>query len=129
MNRFFTSVGPEVASALAGGGTHEALSPRPPRVCDGAFSPHPVTLPELSAALQRMGDSRACGADGITVQMLRITFPVVGPHLLKLVNRSLVDFDLPQQWKTAVVTALYKRRDAGHPKNYRPISLLPVVAV
>ena len=67
-NRFFASVGPAVADALAGSGVGETLSPRPPRVCSGSFKPHPVTLPELSAALQRMGASRASGEDGITVE-------------------------------------------------------------
>ena len=124
LNRFFASVGSDVA----GGDIHEALLPRPPRVCDGAFKPHPATLPELSAALQRMGSSRACGADGITVQMLRMAFPTVGPHLLSLVNCSIVTCDLPASWKAAVVTALHKKGDTDDPNNYRPISVLPVVA-
>ena len=36
--------------------------------------------------------------------------------------------DLPQQWKAATVTALHKKGDVGDPNNYRPISVLPVVA-
>ena len=67
LNRFFTSVGSGVANALAEGDVGAPLPPRPPRVCAGAFSPGPATLPELSAALQRMSSSRACGPDGITV--------------------------------------------------------------
>ena len=75
-----------------------------------------------------MGNSRACGPDEITVQMLRLTFPVVGPHLLKLVNCSIATCDLPKQWKAATVTALHKKGDTGDPNNYRPISVIPVVA-
>ena len=81
LNRFFASVGPDVAHSLGAADTGEPLPPRPPRVCSGAFAPQPATLPELSAALQRMGTSRACGPDGITIKMLKTTFAVVGPHL------------------------------------------------
>ena len=95
LNRFFTSVGSNVAQALAESDAGEPLSPRPPRVCAGAFSPGPANLSELSAALQRMSASRAYGPDGVTVQMLRCTFPVVGPHLLRFVNHCITRCDLP----------------------------------
>ena len=75
-----------------------------------------------------MGASRACGPDGITVQMLRCTFSVVGPHLLKLINHCIINCDLPDQWKAATVTALHKKGDTSDPNNYRPISVLPIVA-
>ena len=97
-------------------------------MCAGAFSPGPATLPELSAALKRMSSSRACGTDGITIHMLRCTFSVVGPHLLKIVNHCIARCDFPDQWKAAIVTALHKKGDISDPNNYRPISVIPVVA-
>ena len=60
--------------------------------------------------------------------MLRLTFPVVGPHLLKIVNHCIIKCDLPDQWKAATVTALHKKDDISDPNNYRPISVIPVVA-
>ena len=128
LNRFFASVGSSVADALAAAETGEPLLPRPPRVCSGAFSPRPATLPELSASLRRMGTSRACGPDGITIEMLKLTFPVVGPHLLHIINSSIINCDLPEQWKSATVTPLHKKGDTEDPNNYRPISIIPVVA-
>ena len=66
--------------------------------------------------------------DGITVHMLRSTFPIVGPHLLKIVNHCITKCDLPDQWKAATVTALHKNGDTSDPNNYRPMSVIPVVA-
>ena len=117
-----------MAEALAERDTGHPLPPRPPRVCSGAFSPRPATLPDLSVALQRMSSSRACGLDGITIEMLRMTFPVVGPHLLKLINASIVRCELPRAWKVAAVVPLHKKGDRNDPNNYRPISVLPVVS-
>ena len=128
LNRFFASVGPDVADALASCDAGETLSPRPPRVCSGRLSLRPATLPELSAALQQMSSSRASGSDGITISMLRATFPVVGPHLLSVINSSIVTCEVPRQWKSAIVTPLHKKGDPSDPSNYRPISILPTVA-
>ena len=128
LNSFFASVGGDVARSLAATDGGDLLPPRPPRVCSGAFSPRPATLPELSTALRRMSSSRACGPDGITVEMLRMTFAVVGPHLLHIVNSCITKCDMPALWKSADVIPLYKKGDRYDPSNYRPISIIPVVA-
>ena len=104
------------------------LSPRPPRVCSAAFRVEPATLPELSKALGSMSASKASGEDGITTAMLRQTFSVVGPHLLHVVNASIVSGTVPPDWKLAVVTPLHKSGSKTDPNNYRPISILPTVA-
>ena len=75
-----------------------------------------------------MSSSKSGGADGITIAMLRTTFPVVGPHLLHVINNCVVHSDLPSLWRAATVVPLHKTGDMGDPSNYRPISVLPVVA-
>ena len=124
LNQHFASVGAAVANSLAAADTGETLPPRPPRVCSGAFTPRPATLPELSAALKRMGPSKASGSDGITVPMLKMTFSVVGPHLLHVVNSCIATCELPPAWRMADVIPLHKGGDVTDPNNYRPISIL-----
>ena len=120
---------PRVAAALEEAQREAApLSPRPTRVVSGAFRVRPVTLPELSAAIQRMSTSRASGDDGVTIGMLRMTFPVIGPHLLNIINASLVSGELPAEWKVARVLPLHKSGPVDDTSNYRPLSLLPTVA-
>ena len=76
-----------------------------------------------------MSASKASGEDGIiTTAMLRQTFSVVGPHLLHVVNASIVSGTVPPDWKLAVVTPLHKSGSKTDPNNYRPISILPTVA-
>ena len=127
LNRHFVTVGSSVAAGLSTADRSDHLSPRPPRVCSSAFRVRPATLPELSLALRCMGDSRACGNDDITVKMLRITFPVVGPYLLQVINHSLTSGEVPVAWKEALVLPLLKSGDKTDPNNFRPISILPVV--
>ena len=128
LNRYFADVGSTVAEELAAADTGVTLGPRPPRVISGAFSPRPATLPELSAALQRMSPSKACGDDGIPIAMLRMTFPVIGPHILHVINSSITSAELPPSWRAAAVVPIFKSGDSDNPSNYRPISVLSVVA-
>ena len=78
----------------------------------------------LSSAMKRMSASKACGVDGVTIGMLRVTFPVIGPHLLNVINSSLVSGKLPAEWKVARVIPLHKSGSVDDPSNYRPLSLL-----
>ena len=72
MNAHSATVGSRVAAALeAARAEADRLPPRPTRVVSGAFRVRPATLPELSTALKRMSASGACGADGITISVLR----------------------------------------------------------
>ena len=129
LNGYFASVGPGVAKELEAAQRDSApLPPRPPRVVAGAYRVRPATLPELSAALRRMSLSKACGEDGVTIGMLRMTWPVIAPHVLEVVNASLVSGVLPREWKRATVVPIHKTGSTLEPNNYRPVSILPVVA-
>ena len=101
-------MGPSVAGALAASHAGETLPPRRAVTAPGQ-------LPELSKALGRMSSSRASGADSITISMLRATFPVVGPHLLCVINSSIVTCEVPSQWKFANVTPLLKKGNPSGP--------------
>ena len=85
----------------------------------GAFRVYPATLPELHASLKKMSTSKACGDDGITIDMLRLTFPVIGPHLLQVINSSITSGALPSEWKVATVTPIFKSGCNTDPGNYR----------
>ena len=43
-------------------------------------------------------------------------------------SRKCMPMPMPLEWKAATVTPLYKNGDKNDPSNYRPISILPVVA-
>ena len=129
LNRHFASVGPSIASSLeTAAAAGQRLTPRPPRVVSGAFRVRPATLPELSSALNRMRNSKSSGADGITVGMLRQTFSVIGPHLLRIVNGTIRAGKLPDDWKVAMVTPLFKSGDVTDVNSFRPVSVLPTVS-
>ena len=113
------------AAARQGGST---VGPRPPRVVSSAFCLKPATLPELSRALLSMNNSKARGDDGVSLQMLKIVFPVIAAHLLHVINFSITSGTVPNDWKIAVVVPLHKKGSTDDPKFFRPISLLSNVS-
>ena len=123
-NDFFSSVGSRIAADLAGDVT-AGLSPRPPIVVSATFRPHPVTLPVLSRAVSTMNSNSAVGPDKVPLSAIKRCFAVVGPHLLRIVNKSVTTGVFPDAWKTAEVVPVYKAKgDKNEPSSYRPISLL-----
>ena len=126
-NKYFASVGERVAADVAQAGCAGA-GPRPPRVCAATLELRPVTLPELSKAIGSMSSSRAAGVDEVPLHAIVNCFPVIGPHLLHLINRSIVTAVFPEAWKLARVIPIHKSGDQSDPSNFRPISILSVLS-
>ena len=59
-------------------------------------------------------------------RLLRDAAPAVAGPLSTIMNSSLDSGQLPQDWKTAKVTAIYKDGPNTDPSNYRPISVLSI---
>ena len=127
-NTYFAGVGSRIAAELAAGRDGPPPPPRPPTVCSSAFTVRPATLPELSRALKRMSGSRAVGSDGVSLQLIRRCLPVVGPHVLRVINSSIVTGKVPAMWKHAKVVPIYKAGDRQQPASFRPVSVLSVIA-
>jgi len=131
-NAHFAAVGPriaaEAAAATRDSTTQLIAGPRPFRVCASALELRPATLPELSTAISQMSGSRAVGIDGVPLHAVKKCFPVIAPHLLHLINCSIVTRTFPDAWKTARVTPVYKAGDRADLNNFRPISILSVLS-
>lgn len=126
-NCHFASVGAHIAAELAAG-SPPPLSPRPPCVTTGGMVLKSITLPELSLAISQLSKSKSVGHDGVPLHALRQCFPVIGPHILHLVNTSLLSGVVPSSWKLATVVPIHKSGPRDQPSNFRPISILPVLS-
>ena len=115
LDRHFATVGSRITDELRGATTGERCSQRPPTVYSSRFRLQPATLPELSRCIRGMSASRAVGLDGVPLFAVRRCFPVVGPHLLRLVNLSIVTGVFPECWKSACVVPIPKTDDLNHP--------------
>ena len=66
------------------------------------------------------------GSDGIPAQLLKETAYDIAPLLTHIYKASLHQCRLPHDWKTALVSPIYKKGSRKSPANYRPISLTSI---
>ena len=70
----------------------------------------------------------ATGYDNIPSKIVKLTKEILSPYLADLINISYKNGIFPDLLKKAVVTPIFKEDDKNEIKNYRPISILPVVS-
>ena len=71
--------------------------------------------------------SRSNGHDSISSELLKLVNIGISDCITLVINQSLRSGIFPDQLKIAKVTPIYKKDDKKLIKNYRPISLLPVI--
>ena len=88
-----------------------------------------TTPAHVFSLLSKFCKSKATGLDNLSAKLLRECPNFLAEHLTAIFNISLITGIFPDEWKSARVTPLYKNSGAQtDPTNYRPISVIPVVA-
>ena len=73
--------------------------------------------------MNRIEPNKAAGPDGIPPRLLKETAYQMAPLLTFIFQTSLDQGQLPQDWKSANITPIYKKGNKTEPANYQPISL------
>ena len=82
---------------------------------------------EILLAINKIKISKTPGPDKISPRILKEAKNELVKPLSILFNKSLTTHKVPDDWKLANVTPIFKKGDKSQPKNYRPISLTSVV--
>ena len=87
-----------------------------------------TTHDEIKNIISGLSTNKAHGPDKISVNMIKLC----GQHLcvpLKIIFDNILETGIfPDQWKEANLTPVHKKNDKQLIANYRPISLLPILA-
>jgi hypothetical protein len=70
--------------------------------------------------------NKSPGADGISSTYALKIKEIVAKPLACLFRRSIVNNEIPLDWKNANITPIFKKGDRSNVENYRPISLTPL---
>ena len=80
--------------------------------------------------LQELDPHKATGPDdNIPANLLKLTSPQIVPLLVLVFTASVIQGKLPDDWKLADITPIFKKRNRRSAANYRQISLSPVYVV
>ena len=78
---------------------------------------------DIKKRLRDLKVGKSPGPDGIHPRVLKELHEVLSIPLKIIFEESIRKSSLPEVWKTANITALFKKGDKKNPGNYRPVSL------
>ena len=87
-----------------------------------------VTENEVEDILKILDTSKAIGPDLLNPRLLKEAASILKYPLCTLFNLSLTLSTFPSEWKYANVTPIFKKYCPSNLKNYRPISLISILA-
>ena len=96
------------------------------RTC--SFKLKSVHPEEIGKIINNLKSSKTCGLDNIDSYVLKLAAEELTPSITHIVNLSITKNLFPSLWKSSKVIPLFKKEDSSLPKNYRPVSLLPIIS-
>ena len=88
-------------------------------------SVHPDTIEEIIKTLKK---SKSSGLDYIDTYIIKLAKNEILPALTHIANLSIEQCVFPEKFKNSKVIPLHKKEDLLNPKNYRPVSILPIMS-
>ena len=93
------------------------------------FSFSDMILQDLENQILKLDTNKAIIEDDIPTKILIETNDIVSYHLCTLYNKAKNNQNYPTPLKLANVTPIHKKDEKTLMKNYRPVSLLPIVSI
>ena len=78
--------------------------------------------------LRKLKRNKATGTDLLPPNLLKDCSKVIAPPLAHILNMSINTNSVPNMWKSAKITPLFKSGNHESVENFRPISVLPVLS-
>ena len=75
----------------------------------------------------KLNVNKWCGPDEIHSQVLTELVDLVSNPLTLLLNKTMDEGCIPQDWKMAYISPIFKKGSRNNTDNYRPIGLTSIV--
>lgn len=124
---YFSSVGNNVAGSIYCDRSDGTFDQYLPPSCDTSILMTKVTESEITEVIMAM-KNKASGVDLISIRVLKFVLQCVIKQLVSLINGCFKSGVFPKCLKRAKIVPIFKGGDKDDISNYRPISLLPVIA-
>ena len=125
-NDHFSSIGPKLASQI-----YSNNGPSHLHYLEGTDKRFELKCTDPSGVfslLSKLCKSKATGLDMISARLLRECADLIADPMCSIFNQSIRSGIFPQEWKCAKVIPLFKEGNHSDLNNYRPISIVPIVA-
>ena len=94
--------------------------------CD-IFVFNEVIFQEIEPELRNLDTKKSTTFNNMPPKHLRENYDNCSSNIMQLVNETINDCDFPNELKLANITPIHKCGEKIYQKNYRPVSILPVL--
>ena len=123
-NNYFSSTVRTLCNSFKNNCLPSTLCP----MVDRPFKLQEVDVSFICQELSKLQTTKSTGIDGIPVRLLRDASVSIAMPVTKIINQSFKSGTIPTEWKEAKIIPIFKARKKTAMKNYRPISVLPLVS-
>ena len=95
---------------------------------DKIFTFREIFEEEVLTLLLNMSTNKATGMDRLSIKLVKLSAPLITHAMTVIFNKSIVSGTFPCEWKISKVTSVYKTGPREDMNNYRPISVISIVA-
>ena len=95
---------------------------------DKIFTFREIFEEEVLTLLLNMSTNKATGMDRLSIKLVKLSAPLITHAMTVIFNKSIVSGTFPCEWKISKVTPVYKTGPREDMNNYRPISVISIVA-
>ena len=88
----------------------------------------PATYEEVTKIISSLRNDCSSGYDGIPIKYLKPVSDYITSPLVHIINNSIKTGIFPEKWKTARVCPIPKVKNPTVAKDFRPVSILPVLS-
>ena len=85
-----------------------------------------VTESDVREALEEIKEGSAPGPDRISTKLIQELKEELLKPLTILFRKSMQEAKIPDKWRDAIVSPIFKKGSKTEPGNYRPVSLISV---
>ena len=128
MNSYFSSIGKKLADKISTVSNPLLSGSFIINKSNAKFQFKAIQVQEIRDALARVKTAKGFRVDNISSFFLKLALLYVENSLALFFNTSIETSTFPESWKIARVTPTFKDGDRADKLNYRPISVLPVIA-
>jgi hypothetical protein len=125
MNKYFNDIGTVLADNLSNGHNSFEAYVNP---TETTFEIQNISVAEVKSEISRIKTSKATGHVRISPKLLKDSVEVVAESLTNIFNKSIEKGVFPDDLKIACISPIHKGDSKLECCNYRPISIISVVA-
>jgi hypothetical protein len=128
LNTYFGSIGRDTVKLISGITDNKQLFWKGPKSIYN-FSMVFTDSATVAKYLKVLGNNSNIDIHGMDSKLLSISAPVISSQICHIINLSIAQGNIPDDWKVARVTPIYKGKgNKDEPGNYRPISVICHIA-